>query len=87
MADIKELKEKTRNLEPIIRIGKNGLNENVLLEIEKLVKKRKLIKIKILNNCQQDKNEIINTVLQKTKALLVGEVGNTFSVFREKQEK
>ena len=85
--ELKELKEKAKNLEPIVRLGKNGLNENVLVEIEKLLKKRKLIKIKILNNCPQDKNEIIDIVIQKTNAIIIGKIGNVFSIFREKQQK
>ena len=55
MVDINRLKKEAKILEPILRIGKNGMNDSIILEIEKLLKKRKLIKIKVLNNCSDDK--------------------------------
>ena len=83
--EIKKLKQKSKNLEPVLRIGKNSVNKNVLDEIEKLLKKRKLIKIKILNNCSTSKNEIINEVIESSNAVLVSEIGNTFAIYREKK--
>ncbi|MEM3374367.1 MAG: YhbY family RNA-binding protein [Candidatus Woesearchaeota archaeon] len=81
--NLKYLREKAKNLEPILRIGKFGLSNNVYNEVEKLLKKRHLIKIKILNNCPMEKSEIIEKVLQKSKALLVSEIGNVFSIYRK----
>jgi len=82
-----DLKERAKNLEPILRIGKNGLTSNVHNEVEKLLKKRKLIKIKILNNCPiLDKDEVISQVLKESKAELIQTVGNTFSIYREKKK-
>ena len=86
--DLKQLKEQARNLEPVIRIGKNALNDNVHQEIDKLLKKRKLIKIKILNNCpMEDKDEIIASVLDKANAQLVSKIGNIFCICKEKIKK
>ena len=77
-----KLKKQAKTLLPIIRIGKNGINENVLTEIKKLVKKRGLIKIKILNNCSEDKNEIINEIIDSSNTVLVSKTGNTFSIYK-----
>ena len=64
----KLLKSKAKLLQPVLRIGKYGLTENVINEIKKLLKKKKLIKIKILTNCPiENKNELINEVIEKTK--------------------
>ena len=86
--DLKSLKEQARNLEPILRIGKNGVNENVFLEVDKLLKKRKLIKIKILNNCPiESKDEIITKILDASGAKLISKIGNVFCIHREKSKK
>lgn len=86
--DIKLLKEQARELQPVLRIGKNALNDSVFLEVEKLLKKRRLIKIKILNNCPvENKDEIINSVLDKSNAKLVSKIGNVFCIYREKIKK
>lgn len=80
---MKDLKQKAKNLEPVIRIGKHGLNDNVHQEINKLLKKRKLIKIKILNNCPVEKDDLINEIIEKSKSTLVSKIGNVFSIYRK----
>ena len=81
--DISVLLSKAKNLSPVIRIGKMGLTEGVLQEIEKLLKKRKLIKIKILNNCPEEKKAMIEEIVSRTGALLVFHIGNVFALFKD----
>lgn len=78
-----DLKQKAKNLEPILRIGKHGVNDNVHQETNKLLKKRKLIKIKILNNCPIDKEKVIELILKKSNSTLVSKIGNVFSIYRK----
>jgi RNA-binding protein len=78
------LKAKAKILEPALRIGKNGLTDNVFIEIEKLLKKRKLVKIKILNNCMQEPEELVEAVINKSRSTLVSHVGNVFTIYRPK---
>jgi len=81
---LNELKKDSKQLQPILRIGKNGLSENTIKQIELLLKKRKLIKIKILSNCldNSNKEEIINEVVEKCNCVLVDKIGLTFSLFK-----
>ena len=46
--DKKKARELGTGLDPIIRIGKSGLSDQVIDEIKKHIKKRNLIKVKIL---------------------------------------
>lgn len=82
--DLVKLKKQAKNLNPILRIGKNGLTDSVFVEVNKLLKNRDLVKIKILNNCSEDKNVIIDKVLQKTTTRLVSKMGLTFTIYRRK---
>ena len=80
-----KLKQHAKNLQPVLRIGKNGINENVVIEVEKLLKKRYIIKIKVLNNCPiEDIKQVIEFVLTRTGSELVSKVGNTFTIYRRK---
>lgn len=47
---IKELRAKARAMEPLVRIGKNGLTESVVNQVALLLKKRKLVKVKFLKS-------------------------------------
>lgn len=71
------LREKAKLLEPIIRIGKNGLTEGTLKEIEKQLKKRKIIKIKLLRSFveNKDRKEVAKEIAEKTNSILVNQVG------------
>ena len=46
----KQLIERSKAIEPTIRIGKSGITESQIEEIKKQLKKRKLIKIKFLRS-------------------------------------
>jgi RNA-binding protein len=85
--DKKELKKKSKNIQPLLRIGKNGLNNNVYSEIDKLLKKKHLVKIKILNNSgiddKKDIQEAINNIIKKTSSELVSKIGKTFTIYRK----
>lgn len=38
------------DLKPAIRIGKNGVTENIINDVKILVKKKKIVKIKVLRS-------------------------------------
>jgi RNA-binding protein len=72
-----ELAEKAKQLEPILRIGKSGLTENVIEEIKIQLKENKLIKIKLLRAFIEgkDKKEVGKEIASKTDSELINQVG------------
>jgi len=85
MVDRKELKEKAKPIEPMIRIGKNGLTENAVKEIKKHLKKKKLVKVKLLKSFISDKNkkQVANDVAEKTQSMLVDSVGFVVVLYKD----
>lgn len=83
MESIKNLRAKAKSIEPIIRIGKEGLNEKVIGEIMKALKKRKLIKIRILKSSKENKGRIIDEITAKTGSVLVEKVGSVVVIYNE----
>ncbi len=77
MTDINKLKAKAMGLEPIVRIGKAGLTESVLIEIKKQLKQKNLIKIKVLKSFAKgkEKKTIAELLSKRTGSLLVHNVG------------
>ena len=77
------LRKKAKNLEPILRIGKNKLTENVIKELNKLLEKRHLIKVRLLKcPIKENKKEFINEILSKTNSELIEVVGNVIVLYR-----
>jgi len=75
--EIMNLRKKAKSLEPILRIGKNGLTDSVIEEIKKLLRKKRLIKVKILKTAMENinKKELVMDLVNKTDAVLIEAVG------------
>ena len=80
-----ELKEISKNMEPILRIGKNGLTNGVVSEIDSQLRKRHLIKIKMLPAFldTQDRRIIALKLAKKTDSKLVQQVGGVVVLYRK----
>lgn len=77
--DKDELRAKAHALKPVVNVGKNGLNENLLENITKNLTANKLTKIKILPSAAEEKERrqaIIDEILSATKATLIQETGH-----------
>jgi RNA-binding protein len=75
--NINTLKKESVNLPIIVRIGKTGLSESIIDEINKHLKKRKLIKIKFLKTAliEQNIKELSEIISIKTSSTIVSIIG------------
>jgi RNA-binding protein len=74
-------------MDAIFQIGKGGLNENLIKQVDETLEVRELIKIKILQNSAEDVYEAAEEVATKTKAELVQVIGKNFVLFRQSEKK
>ena len=84
MKEIKELRARAKRLEPAVRIGKNGLTENTLKEIDKVLVTRHLVKIKMLKTAFEkgEKEKIISDIIMNTGSQLIESIGNVVVIYR-----
>ncbi|MCH8474775.1 MAG: YhbY family RNA-binding protein [Opitutales bacterium] len=80
----KVLRGEAQLLRPRVKVGKQGLPEGVIEEIESALSRDKLIKVRFEGDRDQI-TEWITEILEKTAAQLVGRVGKTASFYREKE--
>lgn len=83
----KYLKSLAHNIDPILQIGKYGVTENLLVQMDEALEARELIKVKILNNSALEANDVANEVSEKLRAEFVQSIGNKFTIYRESQDK
>lgn len=72
---------------PVIQVGKNGVTEQLIVEIKKYLKKNRTLKVRILKSAyseREDKKKIAEDVSAKCKVKLVDLRGNTFIITRNK---
>jgi RNA-binding protein len=82
------VKHKLKDEGPTVWIGKEGLTPKSLNEIEKQLKKNKMLKIKILKSAlnQETKKTIAEKAAEQTGALLVDLRGHIFILYRKKEK-
>jgi RNA-binding protein len=81
------LKGLANSIEPIMQIGKNGITDTVLKQIDDALEARELVKITILNNSLLEAKETANEVAASVGAEYVQSIGNRFIIYRESKEK
>lgn len=69
-----------------VYIGKQGLTDNVINEIEVGLNTRELVKVKIREGCLLDPKETANEMAQKLNAEFVQAIGRKFVLYRESKD-
>lgn len=52
------LRSKAHHLNPIFQVGKGGVNENMIGQIADALEARELLKVSILQNCDEDRDTV-----------------------------
>ena len=81
------LKSLANPLETIMQIGKGGVTDNVIKQIEDALEARELIKIKILSNSMLEAKDTANEIAESIGAEFVQSIGNKFVLYKESKEK
>lgn len=74
-------------MEPIIQIGKGGINENVIQQVHEALEARELIKGRVLQNCLEEPKIVAQELAAASNAELVQVIGRNFLLYRKSQEK
>ncbi|MFX3624468.1 MAG: ribosome assembly RNA-binding protein YhbY [Ectobacillus sp.] len=80
------LRSQAHHLTPIFQVGKGGVNENMIKQIGEALEVRELIKISILQNCEEDRHEVAQELANGAQAELVQVIGNTIVLYKESKE-
>lgn len=80
------LRSEGSRIDAVVRIGKDGLTETVIKAVEDAISAREFIKVKMLNNADEDIKEAAFTIAEKTKSEIVHVMGGTVLLYRENTE-
>ncbi|MFX1512119.1 MAG: YhbY family RNA-binding protein [Promethearchaeota archaeon] len=85
---MRELILKAEQSQPIVNVGKSGVTENLISEIQMHAKKRKVFKVKVRRNILQNKSrfEVFSDIASRTGLEVVKITGNT-AIFLYKGKK
>ncbi|MFC5557644.1 ribosome assembly RNA-binding protein YhbY [Ureibacillus thermophilus] len=80
------LRAEAHHFTPIFQVGKGGVNEQMLRQIEDALEARELIKVRILDNCEMDKHEVAQALAEGTNSELVQLIGLTVVLYKESKK-
>lgn len=80
------LRSKAHHLNPIFQVGKGGVNENMIKQVGEALEARELLKVTVLQNCEEDRNAVAEQLAKGTKAELVQIIGNIIVLYKESKE-
>ncbi len=76
------LKGLANTLQAGVIVGKDGLNENILVSMDEYLAAHELLKVSVLNTCPQPLEEVIIDSLANTGSELVSKIGRKFVIYR-----
>ncbi|MFF5995582.1 ribosome assembly RNA-binding protein YhbY [Lysinibacillus sp. KU-BSD001] len=77
------LRAEAHHLDPIFQVGKGGVNDAMLRQLHDVLEVRELIKVRILDNCEEDKHDVAQELARGTRAELVQLIGLTVVLYKE----
>jgi len=80
------LKSLAHNIDPVVYIGKEGLTDNIIMELDRCLEARELVKVKLQEGADLDPKTVANEVMEPLGAEFVQAIGRKFTLYRESKE-
>lgn len=77
-----KLRSMAQTLNPIFHVGKNGINDNFIKDVNTALELHELIKISVLRNSDLNAKESMALLCEATSAEPVTAIGSKFVIYR-----
>ncbi len=81
-----QLRGMANDFETILQVGKMGISENTVKQVDDALEARELIKMSVLETCPLSSRETADQLAQKVKADVVQVIGRKFILYRESKD-
>ena len=81
------IRKLANGIEPIFRIGKGGLTDNVIEQMNLAFEAREIFKVYVLKNCELEVRAVCDEIVSRTGAEPVSVVGSKFVLYKPSSEK
>ena len=76
------LRSQAHHLTPIFQVGKGGINQAMLTQIDEALGKRELIKVNLLQNTDEVAEEVATAIEQTIGATVVQIIGRVLVIYK-----
>ena len=77
------LRSLSNKLEPIFQIGKGGINEQLIKQVDEALEARELIKFRVLESALVSPRAIAEEVAEATDSIVVTVIGSKVVLYRK----
>lgn len=81
------LKGLAQNLRPLSQVGKEGITDAYVADLDILLENHELVKISVLENFSGEIDEVLGEILTKTNSEFVQKIGRKIVVYRQSRTK
>lgn len=81
------LRSAANGIDTIMQIGKGGISDALIKQVDDALTARELIKIKVLENCEYTSREMAELLSGRVDSEPVQVIGNKFVLFRRNPKK
>lgn len=74
------------SIDAIFQIGKNGITENLIKQLNDALEARELIKITVLETAPDSAKNLSFEIAENTNSIVVQVIGNKITLFRQKEK-
>ncbi len=86
-AQKKFLRQSAHHLKPIVWAGQHGITEALIKELEEVLERYELVKVKCRLGEREERDAGIAKICECTNATLVQRIGNIITLFKKNSEK
>ncbi|EKB53758.1 ribosome assembly RNA-binding protein YhbY [Falseniella ignava] len=79
---LKFLRSESHQIKPLFQLGKNGLTEEFIHQIDLALEKRELIKFHILQNSDEELKDVTSEIANQLGAEIIQVIGSTAILYR-----
>lgn len=80
------LKSMANSIDPIFQIGKGGISDNLIKQLDDALNAREIVKISILKNSDLDAKGAAIQLAEELNAEFVQSIGKRFTLYRESEK-
>lgn len=81
-----KLRSIAQSYDPIFYIGKSGLSDEIINQLENAINARELIKLGVQENCEYSAREAADIIAPKLNADVVAVIGRKFVLWRRSRD-
>lgn len=74
------------DLDPLVLVGKGGVTPTLIEQLDEVLENRELVKVKVLNNCLLETDDIAKALEEGTGADRVQIIGHNVLFYRRSKE-